>query len=324
MAVTGRGGQPMSVFGYILLVVAILLLLLLAANQFVGSAAASENPRRGRMTRVRGGRIHWLDQGRGQPILLIHGLGGNLHNFTYALTAELTDGFRVITIDRPGCGWSERDGADQATLAEQARMIAEFIAAENLGKPLVVGHSLGGAIALALALNHPDRVGGLALICPVTHEVTTIPDAFKGIDVPYPRLVPVIGHTLAGLLSLAMEKKIFAEVFDPEPVPGDFLTRGGGIEGRRADSYIAAAQDMAQSRASVDQIAGREGELRLPVGVLYGAEDNLLDPATQGRAFAEKAGASYGELDGRGHMIPLTAPKDCAAFIRDMASKLAA
>jgi len=59
--------------------------------------------------------------------------GGNSHNFTYALTKESKDGYRVIVIDRPVCGWPERDGAKQATLPEQARMIAEFIETEELG-----------------------------------------------------------------------------------------------------------------------------------------------------------------------------------------------
>jgi pimeloyl-ACP methyl ester carboxylesterase len=116
-------------------------------TQFVGYSAEASNPRKGKLTKVTGGSIHWMDEGTGPAVVMIHGLGGNLQNFTYALTPELTDTFRVIAIDRPGCGWSTREGAAQATLPEQARMIAEFIATEKLGKPLVVGHSLGGAIA---------------------------------------------------------------------------------------------------------------------------------------------------------------------------------
>lgn len=314
----------MSVLGIVLLALVMILLLITIITQFVGSSAAAESPRKGKMTKVTGGKIHWVDYGSGTPIVMIHGLGGNLQNFTYSLTDELIDDYRVIAIDRPGCGWSERDGADQATLPEQARMIAEFIERESLGKPLVVGHSLGGAIAETLALNHPERVGALALVCPATNDVDRIPDAFKGIDVPQPWLVPVIANTLAGAMSLIMQQKVFAEVFKPEPVPDDFLSRGGGIMGRRVESFIASAQDLAQSRASVDQIIGREAELTLPIGVLFGEKDNILDPVRHGKDFAEKTGSDYAEVPGKGHMIPLTAPKDCAAFIRGMAEKLPA
>ena len=92
--------------------------------------------------------------------------------------------------------------------------------------------------------------------------------------------------------------------------------------GRRPESFIAAAQDMAGSRASVADVVGREGDLKLPMGILFGGDDAILDPATQGRALADKTGADYTELPGRGHMIPLTAPADCAGFIRQMAGKL--
>lgn len=312
----------MSFVGILALIIVAAALLITVATQFVGSSAAAESPRRGKLTKIRDGKIHWTDQGAGAPVVMIHGLGGNLNNFTYALTRELSDEFRVIALDRPGCGWSERKGADQATLPEQARMIAEFIETENLGKPLVVGHSLGGAIAETLALNHPDQVGALALICPATNRVDILPEAFKGIDVPYPWLIPVIGNTLAGAMSLVTENKVFSEVFKPEPVAPEFLERGGGILGRRPQGFIAAAQDLAQSRASVDDIVGREGELTLPIGVLFGAADNILDPTYHGKEFSEKTGAEYSELPDRGHMIPLTAPRECADFIRRMAAQI--
>ncbi len=310
----------MSVFGIIFLVIVMLLLLVTIITQFIGSQAAVASPRTGKMTKVRGGKIHWIEEGSGKPVVMIHGLGGNIHNFTYALNTELSEKFRVITIDRAGCGWSERDGAEQASLPEQARMIAEFIQAEDLGKPLIVGHSLGGAIAETMALNHPDQVGALALLCPATNDVGQVPDAFKGIDIPKPWLVPIVGHMLSGTMSLFMEKKVFTEVFAPEPIAPDFLERGGGILGRRPESFIAAAQDLAQSRDSVHDVLGREAELKkTKIGVLYGASDNILDPTLHGKEFAEKTGASYEELEGRGHMIPLTAPKDCADFITKMA-----
>jgi pimeloyl-ACP methyl ester carboxylesterase len=213
-------------------------------------------------------------------------------------------------------------GLAQATLPEQARMIAEFIEAEGLGKPLIVGHSLGGAIAETLALNHPDQVGALALICPATDDVEKTPDAFKGIDIPVPALIPVVAHLLAGALSLLMERKIFAQIFAPEPVGPDFLVRGGAILGRTPQGFIAAAQDLAMTRASVADVLGREAEIKVPVGVLYGASDAILDPQKHGAAFAEKTGGSYADLDGRGHMIPFTAPADCAAFVREMAARI--
>lgn len=311
----------MSVVGIILLIIIVPLLAALVITQLLGANAAADFPRTGKVTKVRNGKIHWVEKGDGPPVVLIHGLGGNLMNFTYALTDKLAETHRVIALDRPGCGWSERDGEAQATLQEQARMIAEFIDAEGLGKPTVVGHSLGGGIAMTMGINHADQVGALALICPATKDVADTPDAFKGIDIPSAGVRKVIAHTIAGAMGLLMEKKVFEAVFAPEPVAPNFAMQGGARMGRMPDAFIAASEDLTQGRASAPAMVNRESEITVPVGVLYAAEDQILDPALHGEAFAEAAGAELKILPDRGHMIPLTAPEDCAAFIRGMAAK---
>ena len=80
---------------------------------------------------------------------------------------------------------------------------------------------------------------------------------------------------------------------------------------------------MAGGLNSAQDVLGREGELSLPVGVLYAADDNILDPGLHGETFASLSGADLTLIPNRGHMIPLTAPDECAAFIREMAAKTA-
>jgi alpha/beta hydrolase fold len=97
----------------------ILLLLAIVISGLVGFAAytarqvESAAPPRGRFLELDGGRIHYIDQGAGPPLFLIHGLGGQLGNFTYALVGRLSREFRVIAVDRPGSGYStRRSGVD--------------------------------------------------------------------------------------------------------------------------------------------------------------------------------------------------------------------
>lgn len=315
----------MSVFVTFLFVLIGLIAVLAIITRINGARAAAAVPATGKFTATRNARIHWTEAGDGPPVVMIHGLGGNLRHFTYALTDELKSGFRCIAVDRPGNGWSERDGPEQATLPEQARIIADFIVAEGLGRPLIVGHSLGGAIAETIALNHPEVVGGLALICPATAEIDDTPDAFRGLDIPAPALIPVLGHTVAGSLGALLERAIFRQVFAPEPICADFATRGGALLNRRAQMFISTAQDLSQARASVSEVVGREAELKrldAPVGVLFGAADEILDPVVHGERFAEISGASYDRIPGKGHMIPLTAPRACADFIRSIAARM--
>lgn len=313
----------MGTFGTIILLIIAFFLICGAITNFIAAAAKSAVPKTGKTTKVRGGEIHWVESGQGRPIVMIHGLGANLRNFTYALTGKLEDEFRVIALDRPGCGWSTRDGIAQSTLPEQARMIAEFIEKEGLETPLIVGHSLGGAVALTLGLNHKEVVGGLALLCPATQPIEDTPEVFKGLDISSAGVRKFIAHTISGPLGLLMEKKIFGVVFAPEPISPDFMVQGGGKLGRSPGAFISASEDMVKGRDSVAEVVGREDELTMPIGVLYAEADEILDPSLHGEKFAELSGADLKILPNRGHMIPLTAPDDCAAFIRDMAAKTA-
>ena len=110
----------MGTIGTVLLLVIAFFLICAAITNFIAAAAKAAVPKIGKTTKVRGGEIHWVESGQGRPIVMFHGLGANLRNFTYALTGKLDGDFRVIALDRAGCGWSERDGAAQATLPEQA------------------------------------------------------------------------------------------------------------------------------------------------------------------------------------------------------------
>jgi len=175
--------------------------------------------------------------------------------------------------------------------------------------------------ARTLGLNHKEVVGGLALLCPATQPIEDAPDVFKGLDISSAGVRKFIAHTISGPLGLLMEKKIFGVVFAPEPISPDFWVKGGGKLGRSPGAFIAASEDMVSGRDSVEEVAGREAELTMPVGVLYAEADEILDPKLHGEKFAELSGADLKILPNRGHMIPLTAPDDCAAFIRDMAAK---
>src|SRR5262245_57604417 len=130
----------------------------------------------GRFTEIDGERIHYVDTGGAGPaVVMIHGLGGNLLQFEYALPGHLARASRLILVARPASGCSTRAAGADASLTAQAATIAKLIRALGLTRPLVVGHSLGGAISLALALDHPDCVGGLALVAPLTRAQDEVP-----------------------------------------------------------------------------------------------------------------------------------------------------
>jgi pimeloyl-ACP methyl ester carboxylesterase len=282
-------------------------------------------PPRGRFIDVEGARIHYLDEGTGPTLLLVHGLGGHMLNFTYSLLGKLTCQFRVIVLDRPGSGYSTRPKGASATIGAQARTISRFCQELELGRPLIVGHSLGGAIALALALNYPEQVAGLALLAPATHRPERVPPPFDGLAIASPLLRHLIAWTLATPLSIVNRDQALAMVFGPQPVPHDFAVAGGGLLNLRPCSFIGASADLLGTSAELGEMPSRYKDLTVPVGILYGTGDRILDPAVHGKALVAKVTLAELELiEGGGHMIPVTSADRAAAFIERMAQRAAA
>ena len=274
-------------------------------------------PADGHFLQVDGATLHYADIGSGPPIVMIHGLGGQLRNFTYALSETLAQDHRLIIVDRPGSGYSTF-GAEtkERGLFAQARVIVELITALGLERPLLVGHSLGGAVALAAAVQYPERVGGLALLAPLTQPIETVPDVFKALALQSPAARAAIAWTLAAPLSRARPEAGQEQVFGPEAVPDDFEVRGGAALTLRPAAFQAAAADVEACRVEMPILARRYGELKLPVGILFAKEDRSLDFADHGPPTAQAiAGAELTAIAG-GHMFPLTQPALTGDWIR--------
>jgi len=313
------------IVGVVIAFVGLVLAGLVLFTAWTAQQVEKKLPPRGRFIDVDGARIHYLDEGTGPALLLVHGLGGQMHNFTHSLLGKLRHDFRVVILDRPGSGHSTRPAEASATISAQARIISRFCEALKLGRPLIVGHSLGGAIALALALNHPEQVAGLALLAPVTHLPERVPPPFEGIAIASPLLRLLIAWTLATPLSIVNRERVLATLFGPQPVASDFAVRGGGLLSLRPCSFIGASADLMATQHELGEMPARYKDLTVPVGILYGTDDRILDPAVHGKGLVAKAtGVDLELIEGGGHMILITATNRAAAFVARMAQRAAA
>lgn len=277
-------------------------------------------PMDGRLVEAGGTRFHVTEQGDGPPLLLIHGLGAQLRSYAADMVAELARDFRVIRVDRPGSGYSPPLPSRSQRLADQADALAALIETMGLERPWLVGHSLGGALSLHLAERHPDRIAGLALIAPATQPVLDVPEVFRGLMVPLP-LTGLVSRTIAVPLGQATRDKVLEQVFRPEPVPADYLTAGGGALALRPGNIAAACADLQLAQVDAQEMVGRYGALKLPVAILYGRSDNLLDYRLHGGATADAIpGARLTLVDG-GHMLPFTQPIETAQWVRSVVSQ---
>jgi pimeloyl-ACP methyl ester carboxylesterase len=274
----------------------------------------------GRFLEVDGARLHYWDRGTGPPVVLMHGLGGNLRNF-YALVDRLSATCRVVAVDRPGSGYSTMMSGPHPALRAQARIIAQFCGKLGLHRALLVGHSLGGALSLALALDYPDCVGGLVLISTLS-QLQERPAVFKALDIHSPTLRWLIAWTLMAPLGKLAQHATLQAVFAPESVPNDFDAKCGAGLGLRPDSFIAASKDMVTVSDELAMMMPRYPSLTIPVDVIFGRQDSILDYRAHGeRLAAALPNARLHLIDG-GHMIPITVPDQIGHLIRQAAERL--
>jgi pimeloyl-ACP methyl ester carboxylesterase len=309
---------------FLLSVLAVLALVLIGLVWFTHRTARRIEafmPAKGRFVDVPGARLHVRESGDSSApaILLVHGLGGQSAHFDYGVADTLAQRHRVIAIDRPGSGYSQRDAATPSDVSTQAAALAALIDQLGLERPTVAGHSLGGAIALTLALEHPDKVGALALVAPLTHVQDSAPEVFKALAIESIWVRKLFAWTLATPGAIAGSKKVLAAVFAPESAPRDFAVRGGGMLSLRPRQFLAASSDMQALPGHMPGLQARYGELKVPTSVLYGREDAILDWQQHGQKLADKVTGSRLQLVDGGHMLPVTQPQLVAEFIEQCA-----
>jgi pimeloyl-ACP methyl ester carboxylesterase len=125
-------------------------------NNRLAKKAEADNPPRGRVLEVDGVRLHVYERGQGEPLVLLHGNGTSIEDFASSGLIDMAASrYRVIAFDRPGHGHSTRPRGAAWTDVDQANLIAAALTEMGIPRAVVLGHSWGCTVAVALALNHP-------------------------------------------------------------------------------------------------------------------------------------------------------------------------
>lgn len=251
--------------------------------------AETRFPPLGKFVEVAGARIHYTQDGTGPDVVLLHGAGGNLREFTFDLAGRLSESFRVTTFDRPGMGYSDDvPGLDNGTLstqgaspAEQARLLRRASAELGLRAPIVGGHSFGGVVAMAWALAALDQ--------PDAPENAGAVVSLAGVSMPWPGELGwyyrVNGTAFGGALTIpfisafASEERIntaIDAIFAPQAVPEGYAAYVGGHLTLRPDQFRANVRQVNTLRPHVVEMAKRYPDLRLPIEILHGDLDTTV------------------------------------------------
>jgi pimeloyl-ACP methyl ester carboxylesterase len=246
-------------------------------NTYRARKAEREHSPRGRFVTVDGIRLHYLERGSGRPVVLLHGNVVTAEDFELSGLLDLTADrqCRVVAFDRPGLGYSDRPHGAMRTPAQQADLLRHAFAKLGIERPVVVGHSWGTLVALALALNHPDAVSGLVLLSGYYYP-TLRP------DVPLFSLsaIPVIGglvrYTVGPLFGAAILPLVTKGMFSPLSVPERFAKGFPYGLPLRPWQIHAEAQDTATMIPAVLAMQRRYRELHMPVAIMAGTQDRIV------------------------------------------------
>jgi pimeloyl-ACP methyl ester carboxylesterase len=272
------------------------------------SGEAADRPS-GQFVEVDGLQVHYIARGKGRPVVLIHGNGTMAEDFVICgLVDRLAKRYRVIAIDRPGFGHTDRPRHRVWTAATQARLVERVLERLKVERPVIVGHSWGTIVSLSLATQTKRDLRGLVLLSGYYHpgrraDVALIaPLAIPGLGDAARSLMPAaVGHLLA--------PQVFRHVFKPQPVPARFTARfpvGISIQPTQARS---SAEDTASMNAAAALLQPHYPRLRLPVAILTGDADAIVDATEQSHRLHEAvAGSRLTVLPGLGHMIHYSAP----------------
>ncbi len=269
--------------------------------------------------------LHALQRGNGPDVVLLHGALTTHHDWLAGPADALAEGTRVTLLDRPGHGLSRRPRF-VGTPRDQARQIAAGLDALDVGPAVVVGHSFGALVALALAEQLPERVTRLVLIAPLVFPEPRLME--HGLIAP--RSMPVIGPLLSragrrsGFDRAAIEW-IQAVMFSPAPVAGGWKRSFPFEQVLDPDVLVHEGEDASSmlplSPAGTIDLRRIEG----PVHVLLGTEDRVVEQERQGKALARLlSDARLTAIEGAGHMLHHSHPDVVLRALREAAAPVPA
>lgn len=225
---------------------------------------------------VDGVRVHYVSAGSGPSLVLIHGYLVSQHCFSLVLST-LAERFAVLAVDLPGHGESDRPAHYPYTIEAFSHTVAGLLDALGIGKTAVLGHSMGGAVAAALAVANPERVSHLVGVDPYL------------LPIPFPlegkvAMLPVLGELLFTKLYRKSDlyryfrRDVYLDPALPTEETMQFYWERFNRPGGRQALY-RTLQTLARMEA-VEDLAAR---IVCPTFFVWGAEDKLVPPAHAGR-----------------------------------------
>jgi pimeloyl-ACP methyl ester carboxylesterase len=274
----------------------------------------------GRFVHLRGTKLHFLEAGHGQPLLLLHGNGASAEDFTTSgILDKAAARYRVLAFDRPGFGMSPRPAGRPWTAAAQADLIDAAAAKLGIGRYMVVGHSWGAAVALEMARRHPRSAAGVVVVAGYHYPSPRLALAIAALPA-VPLLGTVLRHAVLPSLVRLNWNWAMKKIFHPATIAVPFATttrelasRPSQLRSISAESFLMLASALFPNR--------RYADIAVPVGIVAGAGDQLFDARAEAlRLKSEMSQALVDIVPHAGHMVHQSRPEAVLAMIDRIAA----
>ena len=280
-------------------------------------------PPSGRFVNAGGVRLHVVDRGSGPSVVLLHGLRGSTRDFEHSILDALALRYRAIAVDRPGYGYSERPpGAMGDSPLVQADLLHDALLQLGVERPVVVGHSMAAAVALAYAVRYPAETGAVVTLAGHVLPFDGFGAGPLAVLATTPLLGPALAATVLAPLGLLVAPALLRHVFTPQSPPADYARPAIRLA-LRPQAFVASAEDRRSMDGGLQQVYKDFPALRAPLVIVVGRADHVLGPAESLSLHRLVPGSELIVLAGSGHMPHFADPEAVIAAI-DRAARLSA
>lgn len=279
------------------------LAVLAVVNHLAARRTERRNPPEGLFLEVDGVRLHYSDRGKGSPVVLIHGnmVTGDDYN-TSGVAERLLKRHRVIIFDRPGFGHSKRPRGRVWTANKQADLLHAALQQLGVVRPVVVGHSWGAIVALAMAVRHQANTAGVVALSGY-YFWTLRPDVLLVGIGALPIIGDILRYTISPLVNRMMMPVIKRALFSPGPVAARFDAEFSTEMAVRPLQIRATAEDGALMIPGALALRGDYKGLELPVVIMAGEGDKIVFTRRAEQLHKTIKHSALQVIPGAGHMV---------------------
>jgi len=286
-------------------ILVVIFLVLVIGNIVFSFMAERKNPPIGNFIECDRVRLHYLERGdRAAPcVVLFHGNGSLIQDFIVSgLVDHLAARYRVVCFDRPGFGYSQRPLARVWTATSQAALFVKAFDQLGVRDPVLLGHSWGALVAVAIGLRDNYPVRGLVLASGYYFPTWRL-DFWLMSGPAVPVLGDMLRYTVAPIISWAILPALLRKLFAPRSIPANFKNSFPVSLMLRPKQLRAAAEESAFLIPEAARLQSRYSDIRCPVHILHGTGDQLIEPE-QARRLHQVVGRSDLHLvNDAGHMV---------------------